>query len=333
MPDGTRVITVGNFDGVHAGHRALLARARDLAGRLGATRGVTALAFDPHPLSILRPERTPPVLTPFPERAELLRAAGADEVRRLEPTPELLAMTPHEFVAWMDSTLRPVGIVEGPDFRFGRGRSGDLETLRSLCAERNIVVEEVRPVGVGLSDGTVAGASSSIARWLLQHGRVRDAWAVLMRPHRLSGVVVRGERRGRELGFPTANFNTPNLLPADGVYASLATLPDGLVRPGALSVGTKPQFAGASARTAEVHLLGCPPAQPHLPRLPEYGWPIVLDLVGWVREQMAFDSVERLVNQMARDCARVEAMADLVSRPPEPRPAHAPGTSPQKARP
>jgi hypothetical protein len=188
-------------------------------------------------------------------------------------------------------------------------------------------------VGVGLSDGTVAGASSSIARWLLPaRPRPRRVGRADAPPPPLGRRGARRTARART-GFPTANFNTPNLLPADGVYASLATLPDGLVRPGALSVGTKPQFAGASARTAEVHLLGCPPAQPHLPRLPEYGWPIVLDLVGWVREQMAFDSVERLVNQMARDCARVEAMAGSCQPPAEPRPAHAPGTSPQKARP
>lgn len=326
------VITVGNFDGVHAGHRAILRRGRELAGAVGAPGGVAVLTFDPHPLARLAPERAPGTITPLAERTELLRDAGADAVHRLEPGPDLLGMPPEAFLEWVIARYNPAAFVEGPDFHFGKGRAGDLGVLRRLCEPRGIAVKAVAPLAVGLSDGTVVTASSSIARWLIEHGRVRDAWAVLTRPHRLRGEVVRGERRGRTLGYPTANLRTENLLPGDGVYAAWATLPDGSRLPAALSVGVKPQFhGGGHARTAEAFLLDAAAEDggPALRGLPEYGWTLDLDLVGWVREQMRFDSVERLLSQMDRDCGRVREICAAVTRPPpatstSPRPASTP---------
>ncbi|MFG0259702.1 MAG: riboflavin kinase, partial [Phycisphaerales bacterium JB041] len=239
------------------------------------------------------------------------------------PTDELLALTPEAFLEWVIAKHNPRAFVEGADFRFGKDRAGTIETLESLCHPRGIEVHTVAPVAVGLSDNSAVTASSTIVRWLLGRGRARDAWAVLTRPHIIAGTVVRGDRRGRTLGYPTANIDTPNLVPADGVYASLVTLPDGSTAPGALSVGTKPQF-GEHARTAEVYLLGRrpEPGASVLPGLPEYGWPISLDLVGWVREQMQFPTLQGLLDQIERDCARVAQIVESVTTAPGTDSAH-----------
>lgn len=316
MRPAPTVVTVGNFDGVHAGHRAIVARARDLARSRNASGGVVALAFDPHPATRLAPARAPARLTTFEERAALLREAGADRVERLEPTDHLLGLSPEAFVEWVVAAFNPAAFVEGPDFRFGKGRAGSLETLRQLGRARGFSVEEAPALAVALSDHTVVTASSSITRWLVAHGRVRDAWSVLGRPYRLAGSVVRGDRRGRTLGFPTANLETPHLLPADGVYAALAHLPGGGRAAAAVSVGSKPMFGGGG-RVAEAHLLGFgrESGESRDRGLPEYGWELALDLVGWVREQMRFDSVERLVEQMGRDCGRAREIVELVTTP------------------
>ena len=311
------IVSIGNFDGVHAGHAAILRQARALADELAAVGGTTILAFDPHPLTRLDPGRTPARLTTFEQRINLLTRAGATTIERLEPTDDLLALSPQAFLERVIAQHNPRAFVEGTDFRFGRDRAGTLDTLRDLCRPRGIEVRAVPAVAVGLSDNTAVTASSTIARWFIGQGRVRDAWAVLTRPHRIAGTVVRGDRRGRTLGYPTANIDSPNLIPADGVYATLATLPDGSTTPGALSVGTKPQF-GEHARTAEVYLLGIDrePDTPNLRGLPEYGWPVSLDLVGWVREQMQFPTLRGLLDQIERDCTRVQQIVQSVTTPP-----------------
>ncbi len=317
MRPAPTVISIGTFDGVHAGHAAILHRARRLAQACNAAGGVTVLSFDPHPRTRLDPERAPARLTTFDQRARLLTRAGATTIERLEPTDDLLALTPEAFLEWVVAKHNPVAFVEGHDFRFGKDKAGDLDTLRSICQPRGIEVQTVPAVAVGLSDNTVVTASSTIVRWLLERGRARDAWAVLARPYRIEGTVVQGDRRGRMLGFPTANIDSTTLIPTDGVYATLATLPDGTTAPGALSVGTKPQF-GEHARTAEVFLLGIQREAnaANLPGLPEYGWPICLDLVGWVREQMRFATVEHMLEQIRRDCGRVARIVDTVTADP-----------------
>ncbi|MEZ6243574.1 MAG: bifunctional riboflavin kinase/FMN adenylyltransferase [Phycisphaerales bacterium] len=320
-------LTIGNFDGAHLGHAALVARARELVGVGGR---VVALSFDPSPASVLRPGAEPARLTTFGRRAELLGALGVDEVVRLEPTRELLGWSPEEFVGRVAGEWAPDVIVEGADFRFGRGRSGDVETLRRLGESHGFAVDVVDPVRVALSDQSVVVASSSVARWLLERGRVRDLAAVLGRPYELGGEVVRGDRLGRTIGFPTANVACETALPADGVYAGVARLADGRRFGAALSVGTRETFDGEDRRV-EAYLLGTEGGEeredgaPHpgplprgereaewspLPGLPEYGWRVSIELVGWVRDQARFASVEALVEQIGRDCERVgEALA------------------------
>lgn len=304
MPVATAV-TIGNFDGVHAGHAALVRRARELAREGGR---VVVLSFDPHPVGVLRPGNRPTRLTTFAARVRLLEELGADEVVRLEPTGELLGRSPESFVEWVVGEFAPDAIVEGRDFRFGNARAGDMQTLQRLGGSHGFVVDVVGAVQVGMTDQSVVVASSSIARWLLSHGRVRDLASVLGRPYTLAGRVVRGDRVGRTIGYPTANMDCESEPPADGVYAAAATLPDGRRVGAALSVGTRETFDGADRRV-EAYLMGVDATgSGSIEGLDEYGWRLELELVGWVRGQARFADVESLVGQMGRDCDRAGAM-------------------------
>lgn len=286
------VISIGNFDGVHLGHQALVDRARVLAG---ASR-VAVVSFEPHPATILRPDVAPARLTDFDRRRELLLAAGADEVRELQPSPELLGLDAEAFIDRLCSELDFEAIVEGRDFRFARGRSAGVQELAAIGERRGFQVELVDDVMVSLEDRSEVPVRSGLVRWLLEHGRVVDAARALGRPYRLSSTVVQGDKRGRTLGFPTANLaRGEQLLPADGVYAGLAHLPDGTRRVAAVSIGSKPTF-GVNERIAEAHLID------HDAPLDEYGWKLEVDLVRWIRDQLRFDDVERLIERMGRDC-------------------------------
>ncbi|MCI0363975.1 MAG: bifunctional riboflavin kinase/FMN adenylyltransferase [Phycisphaerales bacterium] len=295
-------ITIGNFDGVHLGHVELIRAARSAVdGRAGANGRVMVLALDPHPLTVLRPSAAPPRLSSIDQRFGWIRQAGADEVIVLKPDADFLSQTAEEFIGRIAEEYSPEAIVEGPDFRFGRGRAGSVETLRELskkCRFRTIVVD---PVEVVLSDQSVVRASSSMARWLIERGRVRDAAMVLGRPYQLSADVVPGDRRGRELGVPTINLHQGDfLLPADGIYSGDATLPNGQPFAAAISVGAKPTF-GSHPRVCEAHLLG------YSGPLDDYGWKVQLDFHDWLRDQLTFSNVKLLVEQLKRDIAAVES--------------------------
>lgn len=319
------VVTIGSFDGVHVGHRALIERARAIAvhpatGTHGQRAEVVALAFEPSPQSVLTGV-SPPRLSTWEQRVGWLMEAGADRVERLEPTRELLGLAPHEFIESNVQRLGIIGMVEGPDFRFGKGRAGDAVLLRSLGQLLGFRVEIVEPVDVPLNDHLVAPARSTTARWLLEHGRVADAAIVLGRPFQMRGIVVQGDRRGRTIGFPTANIESTNLIPGDGVYAGVAHLPDDRRMTAAISVGTKPTF-GHHRRAVEAHLwegayanalqvnAATPGARSRLKALDEYGWELRLDFIGWIREQARFSSPAELLAQMTRDCARVDRMIE-----------------------
>lgn len=292
-------VTIGNFDGVHQGHAALVRRAREL---VGATGRVVALAFDPHPATRLRAGSAPARLTTFEHRSALLLQCGADEVHRLEPDDSTLLAEPEQFIARVVESHRPAWFVEGEDFHFGKNRTGTPRTLQVLGKAWGFGVDIVPAVEVALVDQLIARASSSLVRWLLLHGRVRDAATVLGRHHELSGEVVQGDQRGRTMGFPTANLVSQCLAPADGVYAALATLPDGAVAPAAVNIGKRPTFAGHDRRI-EAHLIGARIDGHH------YGWPLRLAFVAWVRDQIRFDSVERLRAQLARDVVAASRLA------------------------
>jgi riboflavin kinase/FMN adenylyltransferase len=316
-PTQRGVLTIGTFDGVHRGHQALIARARERATAIGPDIRVAALVFDPNPIEVLRPREAPARLTSFEQKTDYLKACGADEVHRLEPSSTLLKETPEEFLTIVRREHGLVGVVEGPDFRFGKGRTGDVRTLEMFGAKMGFSVDIVDPVTVTLNDHTVAPARSTMVRWLLQHGRVSDSARVLGRPHTLRGNVVRGDRRGRTIGYPTANIESACMAPADGVYAGRARLPDGRNFIAAISVGSKPTFGECGRAVEAVMLRDSPdpaaegqvgrdaPAWAPLPGLPEYGWNVDLEFVAWIREQIKFDGIEALLAQMARDCVRI----------------------------
>lgn len=293
---GGVAVSVGNFDGVHLGHAALVERAREAVGVGGR---VVVMAFDPHPRTALggsAPER----LTSFEHRRELLLGLGADEVERLVPTEELLGRTAGAFV---EGCVRRHGVgvfVEGEDFRFGKARGGSVDMLREMGRVQGFGVEVVAPVEAGLTNQTVVTCSSSIARWLLERGRVDDAARVLGRPYELRGEVVRGDRRGRAIGFPTANVRTGQMIPKDGVYAGFATV-EGMAErvAAAVHVGPRGTFERPE-RTVEAHLIGWDtPGDDEA-----YGRAVRVELRSWVRGNSRFESVGHLVDQLGRDVAR-----------------------------
>lgn len=293
-------VTIGNFDGVHRGHVALVSAARREVGPEGR---VVVLTFDPHPITILRPEVTPSRLSSLQQRSRWLTAAGADEVVQLEPTRHLLGQEPQAFVADIVARFRPTVIVEGPDFRFGRGRSGSLLTLRELEQRFHYRTVVIDPVKVGLLNRQLVVASSTMVRWMVGLGRLGDAARLLGRPYELVGEVKSGDQRGRSLGIPTANVDTTEYaLPGDGIYYGRAQRPDGSEFAAAISVGTKPTF-GARPRTLEVHLLG------YEGDLQEYGWRLRVEIAGWLRDQIRYEEVDVLLAQIRRDLRRAEELA------------------------
>jgi riboflavin kinase/FMN adenylyltransferase len=292
------IISVGNFDGVHIGHQAILRTARELADEHGA--GVTAVTFDPPPVALLKPDHHPPQVASTQERARWLRKAGADRVVVLRPDRAMLALSAEAFVDQLVREHHAVGFVEGDDFRFGHKRGGDMALLAELGAQRGLAVRALGRVTVGLSDQSTAPVSSSLVRWLVGRGRMRDVSACLGRSWEATAAVVKGEQRGRTIGIPTANLDMASLagriLPMDGVYAGEAVLEDGAAYPAAISVGTKPTF-GERRLTIEAHLIGYEPAAPD----GLYGRPLTIRFARWIRDQYPFPNADDLVTQLRRD--------------------------------
>ncbi|MBX9625328.1 MAG: bifunctional riboflavin kinase/FAD synthetase [Gemmataceae bacterium] len=282
-------VTVGNFDGVHRGHRELVAVAARWAKRVGGP--AVAVTFDPPPYQVLVPDAPPrPPLTTLADRAELLHAAGADRVVVLRTTAELLGLPPEEFVSRV--LVRLLGaraVVEGYDFRFGRGRAGDTAALRRLCAAAGIGFEEVPP----LADGGEP-VSSSRVRAAIVAGDVAKAAGLLGRPYRIAGTVVGGAKRGRTIGFPTANLgDVPTVVPGTGVYAVRATA-DGATWPAAANVGPNPTF-GEDTRKIEAHLIDFAGDL--------YGQGMTVEFVQKLRDTRPFAGPAELVEQLRRDVA------------------------------
>ena len=295
LPPGA-VVSVGNFDGVHLGHAAILARARALRDSTSAS-ALAVVTFEPHPLTVLRPESAPPRLTPPALKNTLLAAAGADVLVTLPPAPEVLDLTAERFWQILRDDVRPSHLVEGHSFNFGKGRGGHVRQLKEWSAGTGVRVHVVEPVTVALLDFTVVPVSSSLVRWLLSNGRVRDAAVCLGRAFALEGTVVKGHQRGRALGMPTANLDCGGqLVPGDGVFAGRCEV-DGRAYAAAVSIGTMPTF-GENRRQVEAYLVGFDGDL--------YGRVLRVELLDWVREQRRFKSVESLKAQMARDLDTVK---------------------------
>jgi riboflavin kinase/FMN adenylyltransferase len=277
----------------------LIEAARDAVGDGGR---VVVLSFDPHPRSVLQPSHALERLTTFATRRALLCEHGADEVVGLDPSNGLLGLTPEAFLKTVVDEHHPSFIVEGPDFRFGRDRAGTVQTLRDHEATGGFQTRVIDPVEAVLSDCAIVEVSSSLTRWMLNRGRVRDASLLLGRPYAVGGTVRSGARKGRSIGVPTANLDTGDvLLPADGVYAGRARLYGGREFVAAISVGTKPTF-GDHPRVCEAHLLDFDGPVDH------YEWAMELSFVEWLRDQVAFSGVEALRAQLRRDIAATRAV-------------------------
>ncbi|PRY18523.1 bifunctional riboflavin kinase/FAD synthetase [Kineococcus rhizosphaerae] len=295
---GPSVVTIGNFDGVHRGHAAVLAQVVGLARSRGLAS--VAVTFDPHPLQVLHPERAPGLLTGLEHRLDLLAATGLDAVLVMPFTPELAGWSPQRFVEDVFvRALRARVVVVGHDVRFGRANSGDLATMQELGARSGFEVEVLDDLG---DSGRAQRWSSTAVREALAAGEVGRAAEVLGHPHRVTSTVVHGDHRGRELGYPTANLDTEHaegLVPADGVYAGWLTRASGERLPAAVSIGTNPTFDGVR-RQLEAF---CLDQEGREGGLDLYGERVDLDFVAHLRSTQRFDGVEALVQQMERDVA------------------------------
>lgn len=302
---GPSVVAIGKFDGVHSGHRAVIDRARVAAAESGAR--IVAVTFDRNPLSLLRPDLCPEPLSSIDQKLDLLATAGVDAALVLRFDEQLAALEPRAFVEHvLVDALGVVSVLVGDDFRFGRGGAGDPALLTALGREYGFRVDVVGDV-----QGGGRRVSSTWVRDLLAVGDVEDAARLLGRPHGVQGEVVHGLKRGRELGFPTANLSpdAEGFIPADGVYAGwlvdLGHAPgpsDQAVAvtryPAAISVGTNPTFDDVDSRQVEAYVLD-------ETDLDLYGHRVQVQFTHRIRGMVAFEGIDRLIDQMADDVDRV----------------------------
>jgi riboflavin kinase/FMN adenylyltransferase len=295
---GRTVVTIGNFDGVHLGHQHVVRRSRETAAELDVET-VVAVTFDPHPMAVLRPDHAPPTLSGIEDRAALLHTAGVDAVLVLPFDREMAAWTPEEFIQRvLVDALHARGVAVGANFRFGSRAAGDVATLQAFGQDHDFVAE-----GIPL-DGGPQVWSSTYVRMSLAAGDVAGAAEALGRPFSVRGTVVEGDRRGRELGFPTANVPADGrtATPADGVYAGwLRRCDTGETYPAAISVGTNPTFDGERVRRVESYVLD-------RTDLELYGVEVEVSFVEWLRGMVRFDGVDALVATMNDDVARAREL-------------------------
>jgi riboflavin kinase/FMN adenylyltransferase len=296
-PGAGSVVSIGAYDGVHLGHRAVIAEVRRQAEAAGLSS--TVVTFDRHPASVVRPESAPRLLTDLEQKLELLRATGLDRclviafdaARSQEPAEDFV----HEVLV---GALGAKVVIVGEDFHFGHQRKGNVELLRSMGAELGF---EVAPLALVDAEGRAAGdearVSSTAIRHALVEGDLPAAVAMLGRPYEVRGIVAHGDERGRELGFPTANVSVPGeiLLPADGIYAGWFQRADGAVLPAAISLGRRPTFyVEANVSLLEAHVLDFDGDL--------YDEHVRVRFVERLRGEVRFETVEALVEQIGRDC-------------------------------
>ena len=288
------IVVIGNFDGVHKGHQQILNRAKEIAG----DEKIVALTFDPHPVSIFAPERTPTLLTILSDKIELLKIHNADQVAVIKFTKEFAAMAPEEFVnKVLVEQLKATTVIVGQNFTYGFKAGGNVQSLAQHTEFETIVLD--------LQSNAEEVISSTRIRTAITNGDVESAREMLTRPHRLDGIVVHGEKRGREIGYPTANLGNieGQTIPADGVYAGWLTV--GIDRwPAAISIGSNPTFEGVRGRQVEAYALDQVGLDLYTkPATIEFGWRL--------RDTLKFDGLEPLLQQMAKDCAEARRLTEL----------------------
>ncbi|MBA7477054.1 Bifunctional riboflavin kinase/FMN adenylyltransferase [subsurface metagenome] len=301
------VLTIGNFDGVHIGHREILTAAKQTAE--DRRTQLLVMTFEPHPLVVLHPHQKPGILTSLELKKHLLAEAGADCLLIIKSTPELLSLSPDEFVEqFITKGTQPGIVVEGESFNFGSGRAGGVHTLQELAPEKGFLVSVIEAKEVILSTGQTAKVSSTLIRNMLKNGSVADAAVGLGRPYRLLGQVIPGRGKGKQLGFPTANIEpVEQLVPVDGVYAGFVQIGDSeqdvcaatAKRPAALSIGTAQTLGTDYPRLIEAHILTDNIGDLH------DKW-LAMDFIQRIRSQQKFDSEKDLTGQIANDCEEVK---------------------------
>jgi riboflavin kinase/FMN adenylyltransferase len=303
LPKGA-VLTIGNFDGVHIGHQEIISAAKRIAAQKQTE--LVIMTFQPHPLSILNPEKAPSPLTPPVLKEHLLAELGVGILFTAKSEPELLNLSAEDFVKkFIVKWIRPSVIVEGEDFNFGHKRAGSVYTLRKLAGAEGIDVVIVEPQKAKLADGRVIEVSSTVIRDMITKGELRDAAILLGRPYRLIGNIAPGRGKGKELGFPTLNLAKPGqLVPAEGVYAGLVEIGDSEAQvcstkekiPAALSIGRTLTFGANQPLLIEAHLL--------VKNIEQFsGRLMAMDFVTYIRPQRKFESQQALAAQIADDCA------------------------------
>ena len=307
-PGGTAA-TIGAYDGVHRGHQAVIANVRERAARQGLETAV--VTFDRHPASVVRPESAPKLLTDLEQRLQLLEIAGVDLTVVVPFDHERAEESAKAFVrAILADCLHARLVVVGADFHFGHQRRGNVELLRREGDQHGFVVEGMELVGADWHEAAPDGrVSSTLIRRSLIEGDVARAAALLGRHHEVRGTVVKGDQRGRELGFPTANLEVSDeiQLPADGVYAAWYVRANGDIHPAAASLGRRPTFYEDQPHSlVEAHVLDAD--------LDLYGERAGVQFVERIRGQEKFASVEDLVAQMHRDVDRTRTILDGTGR-------------------
>jgi riboflavin kinase/FMN adenylyltransferase len=283
----TNVVVIGVFDGVHKGHQVLLNRAKEIADG----RSIVALTFDPHPTTVFAPDKAPTMLTTLADRVELLKIHNADQVAVMKFNEKFAAMSPDDFVETvLVKQLHASTVIVGKNFTYGHKAAGNVDSLinSGLAHNFTVDVQELK------ADEEII--SSSRIRALVVDGKVEKARELLSRPHRLDGVVVHGEKRGREIGYPTANLGNIDgqTIPADGVYAGWLTVGINFW-PAAISIGTNPTFEGARGRQVEAYALDQQGLDLYDKNASiEFGW--------YLRPTLKFDGLEPLLEQMKKDC-------------------------------
>ncbi len=289
------VVVIGVFDGVHKGHQALLNRAKEIADG----RPIIALTFDPHPRTVFAPDSVPPMLTTLADRVELLKIHNADQVAVMKFNEKFAAMSPDDFVNNILVGQLNVGtVIVGKNFTYGAKAAGTVDTLIKAGMTHNFIVD-VQDLA-----GGVDVISSSRIRNLVMEGKVEKAREMLSRPHRLDGVIVHGEKRGREIGYPTANLGKieGQTIPADGIYAGWLTV--GInYWPAAISIGTNPTFEGDRGRQVEAYALDQQGLDLYDKAASiEFGW--------YIRPTLKFDSLDELLVQMKKDCDEARRLTE-----------------------
>lgn len=290
-------VALGTFDGVHAGHQRIIRQAVDLARDSQATSVV--FTFSNHPLSVIAPDRCPPLIVSQEYKSRLIAGLGVDVLLSIPFTADFLRLTPGQFIGLLVESLRPVFLVVGDNYNFGHRGAGNADTLRE--AGRDLGFAVIIPPTVVVDGQPV---SSTLIRQHILAGRVEEAARLLGRPFRLSGLVVAGDGRGRTLGFPTANLEATEgqVIPADGVYAVLVEV-DGRQYQGVANIGTNPTFNGLSHRT-EVHVLGFDGDL--------YFRTILVDFIARLRGEESFAGAAQLRDQINRDVAAARAILNFI---------------------